>query len=241
MAKEKRKNCESVLRAKQNQQERGAISRRISRRAEPAAESSLQSDHDSSIGMILRLAWAAALASPVVIKAAHKQPPAFQTRSLAGKGNCNRYPCWASPFCPPRLCSPRLSARKKHQPTYGNRMRKSCNRLEMMVATRDSALPAIDSPAGAALANEGLKPREWAALLKEGELMSLQQEELLISQGDIYENPGDREVYLLLDGECRIEVKGQAVGEMGPGEFVGEGETLWMSRGAQDAALIWNN
>lgn len=94
----------------------------------------------------------------------------------------------------------------------------------MMVATTD-ALPALDSPAGEVLAREGLKPKEWKALLEAGELVSLEQEQLLISQGDVYENPDDREVYLLLQGECRIEVKGKVVGQMGPGEFVGEGES----------------
>lgn len=92
-----------------------------------------------------------------------------------------------------------------------------------MAVTTKGALPALDSAAGAALANEGLKPQEWRALLEAGELISLDEEQLLISQGDIYENPDDREVYLLLGGECRIEVRGKDVGKMGAGEFVGEG------------------
>lgn len=176
--------------------------------------------------MILRLSFVAAFASPgAVAVARHQQPASFPTGGLGR--NCNRYyPCWAGPFAP-RLSYLRPSGRGNHHPARGNHQWKSGSRLldkKMMVATTD-AVPALDSPAGAALASEGLKPQEWKALLEAGELISLEKEKLLISQGDVYENPDDREVYLLLQGECRIEVKGKGVGQMGPGEFVGEGET----------------
>ena len=183
--------------------------------------------------MIVRLALVAASASPRAVAAALRQQPAFQTLALGSNGNGNRCPSWASPFAP-RACPLRPSAHAIHQPARGNHQQKSCDRLgaKMMVSTTEP-LPALDSPAGAALAGEGLKPQEWKALLETGELISLEQEQLLISQGDVYENPDDREVYLLLQGECRIEVQGKGVGQMGPGEFVGEGETLplWSSQG----------
>lgn len=83
--------------------------------------------------------------------------------------------------------------------------------------------PPLDSPAGAGLAKEGITEREWEALLKVGEVVSLKGSELLISQGDTYDEPGDRQLYLLLDGECRIEVKGKPVASIAPGDFVGEG------------------
>lgn len=195
-------------------------------RSERSAQQSLAalevSADPPAVTMILRLAFFAAFASPVALAAARNQQPVYPTHALAGNGNGNRhYPCWAGPVAPPRLYCPRSSARGNHQ-------RKPCGRLEtkMMVATRD-ALPSLDSPAGAALAGEGLKPAAWKALLEAGELVSLEREKLLISQGDIYENPDDREVYLLLQGECRIEVRGKDVGKMGPGEFVGEGE-VWV-------------
>ncbi|CAM9677289.1 unnamed protein product [Ectocarpus sp. 12 AP-2014] len=82
--------------------------------------------------------------------------------------------------------------------------------------------PPLDSPAGAGLAKEGISEREWAALLKVGEVVSLKGSELLISQGDTYDEPGDRQLYLLLEGECRIEVKGKPVASIAPGDFVGE-------------------
>lgn len=169
------------------------------------------------IRMIVRLAFVAAIASPMVLEAAPRQQIAFVPTSGLGS-KCNRYcyAAWASPP-PPRPRSLRSS-------THGTHQRKSCSRLEtkMMVATTE-ALPGLDSPAGVALAGEGLKPQDWKALLEAGELISLKPEQLLISQGDVFENPDDREVYLLLEGECRIEVKGKGVGQMGPGEFVGEG------------------
>lgn len=84
--------------------------------------------------------------------------------------------------------------------------------------------PPLDSPAGAGLAAEGITPQEWKALLEAGEVASLRQGQLLMSQGDIYQQPGDREVYLLLSGECRIEVQGKPVGRIAAGDFVGEGE-----------------
>lgn len=86
--------------------------------------------------------------------------------------------------------------------------------------------PPLDSPAGAGLAREGITPQEWTALLEAGEVASLKQGQLLMSQGDIYQQPGDREVYLLLSGECRIEVQGKPVGRIATGDFVGEGEKI---------------
>ncbi|CAM9496956.1 unnamed protein product [Pylaiella littoralis] len=83
-------------------------------------------------------------------------------------------------------------------------------------------LPPLDSAAGAGLAGEGITPQEWKALLEAGEVASLEQGQLLMSQGDIYEQPGDREVYLLLSGECRIEVQGKPAGRIATGDFVGE-------------------
>ncbi|CAN0169411.1 unnamed protein product, partial [Ectocarpus fasciculatus] len=82
--------------------------------------------------------------------------------------------------------------------------------------------PPLDSPAGAGLAKQGITEREWKALLKVGEVVSLKGSELLISQGDTYDEPGDRQLYLLLEGECRIEVKGKPVAFIAPGDFVGE-------------------
>lgn len=182
--------------------------------------------------MILRMGHAAAFVSPIALAIAGRhQHSTFPADALLGC-NSNCYPCWASPFAP-RGCFPWTSAHGKHQPARGRHQRKSCSRLDsrMMVATTAASLPGLDSPAGAALASEGLKPQEWTALLKAGELISLEQEQLLISQGDVYENPEDREVYLLLQGECRIEVRGKGVGQIGPGEFVGEGETCpWEER-----------
>ncbi len=160
-----------------------------------------------AIVMILRFTCVAALALPPLTNGrAHNPRSAFVAHAAAAAGYTGRIfhlPA-QHPSSPRRPSSPRTTS------------------APSMVATQ--TLPPLDSPAGARLKEEGVTQRDWAALLEAGGVDTLREGQLLISQGDVYEDPENREVYLLLQGECQIEVRGRPVGKMGPGEFVGEGE-----------------
>lgn len=82
---------------------------------------------------------------------------------------------------------------------------------------------AWDSPAAAVLAAHGMLEDDWEALIRVGEVISLVEGQLLMSQGDSYDEPGDREVYLTVSGEFRLEVRGKPVARLQVGDFVGEG------------------
>lgn len=84
----------------------------------------------------------------------------------------------------------------------------------------------LDSPAAGTLVEQGIRREGWEALLAVGELLDFKEGELLMSEGDTPELPDDREVYLLLSGECRLEVRGAPVAKLLAGEFVGEGKGL---------------
>lgn len=81
----------------------------------------------------------------------------------------------------------------------------------------------VDSPAAAGLVAQGIESPEWESLLRAGEVLSLKEGELLMSEGDSYDNPGDREVYLMLSGVCRLAVQESPVAMISAGDFVGEG------------------
>lgn len=85
-----------------------------------------------------------------------------------------------------------------------------------------SAYP-LESPAGSKLVGHGIRKEEWEALLAAGDEVSLREGELLVSQGDQPEDSDKREVFLLLSGQCRLEVRGAEVALLLPGDFVGEG------------------
>lgn len=84
----------------------------------------------------------------------------------------------------------------------------------------------VDSPAAGKLAEQGIRREEWEALLAVGEVVDFREGELIVSEGDTPEIPEDREVYLLLRGQCRLEVRGSPVAKLLAGEFVGEGKRL---------------
>lgn len=84
----------------------------------------------------------------------------------------------------------------------------------------------VDSPAARKLVEQGISQEGWEALLAVGEVLSYREGELLMSEGDTPEVTDDREVYLLLRGECRLEVRGSPVAKLLAGEFVGEGRGL---------------
>lgn len=108
--------------------------------------------------------------------------------------------------------------------------RPGCGRLGMM-ATKTSSEQAgaqtgytsFSSPAAERLADKGMHHEEWERLLSVGEVVSLRDGQLLISVGDSFDEPEDREVYLLLSGECQLEVRDRPTGKLLPGDFVGEG------------------
>lgn len=90
---------------------------------------------------------------------------------------------------------------------------------------------AISSPAAAKLEEKGMTQKDWNTLLDIGNVVSLQGGELLMSQGDVSEDPGKRELYLVLRGECRLEVSDGAVARLLPGDFIGEGKVRrWCTR-----------
>lgn len=100
----------------------------------------------------------------------------------------------------------------------------------MVIASRNGASPGdrlsrypVDSAAASKLVKHGITKQGWEALLSLGEESTLREGELLMVQGDQPKNVEDREVYLLLSGECRLEVRGSEVARLLPGDFVGEG------------------
>lgn len=88
----------------------------------------------------------------------------------------------------------------------------------------ETAIKNLSAPAAAKLEEKGMTQKDWNALLDVGDVVSLQGGELLMSQGDVYEEPEERELYLVLSGECRLEVSDGAVARLLPGDFIGEGE-----------------
>lgn len=130
------------------------------------------------------------------------------------------------------------SPRRSSSSRWATKMMVASNKeasLQVEPARGAAPLPALNSPAGAALAAEGINQKEWEALLEAGEVASLGKAQLLISQGDTYDHPGDRELYLLLRGELQIEVQGKPVGRIGTGDFVGEGMTTPMTHDTHPA------
>lgn len=81
----------------------------------------------------------------------------------------------------------------------------------------------VDSEAASRLAEYGITGEEWEKLLEAGEVVGLKQGELVVFEGERPSSDDDREVFLLLSGECRGEVRGDEVARVLPGEFVGEG------------------
>lgn len=94
------------------------------------------------------------------------------------------------------------------------------------VAAPTSIAFPVDSPAAGKLVEQGISREGWEALLAVGEVLYFKEGELLVSEGDTPEVPDDREVYLLLSGECRLEVRGAPVAKLLAGEFAGEGKGL---------------
>lgn len=100
----------------------------------------------------------------------------------------------------------------------------------MVIASHDEASAGdrlsrypVDSAAASKLVRHGITKQGWEALVSLGEESTLRESELLMFQGDQPKDAGDREVYLLLSGECRLEVRGSEVARLVPGDFVGEG------------------
>lgn len=95
----------------------------------------------------------------------------------------------------------------------------------MMSATTSASATAtsVDSPAAAVLATHGMRRGDWEALVRAGEVVTLKEGALLMSQGESYDEPEDRKVYLIVSGGFRLEVRGKAVARVQVGDFVGEG------------------
>lgn len=96
--------------------------------------------------------------------------------------------------------------------------------MKMVALSWESDETAISSPAAAKLEEKGMTQKDWNTLLDIGNVVSLQGGELLMSQGDVSEDPKERELYLVLTGECRLEISDGAVARLLPGDFIGEGK-----------------
>ncbi|CAM9311168.1 unnamed protein product [Discosporangium mesarthrocarpum] len=68
----------------------------------------------------------------------------------------------------------------------------------------------------------GLDSTNWQNLLAIGELRVYEENELIIREGSLPRNPEEREVYLILRGECQLEVRGRAMARLEPSSFAGE-------------------
>ena len=86
-----------------------------------------------------------------------------------------------------------------------------------------ATVTSVDSPAAAVLAAHGMRKGDWEALIRAGEVMSLKEGELLMSQGDSYDEPGDRLIYLTVSGGFGLEIQGKPAARIQVGDFVGEG------------------
>lgn len=81
----------------------------------------------------------------------------------------------------------------------------------------------IDSKAASRVGEYGITGEEWERLLKAGEVVLLKEGQLVVCEGEQPSSGDDREVFLLLGGECRGEVRGDQFARILPGDFVGEG------------------
>lgn len=164
-------------------------------------------------------------------------PPA---RTLPIRSGISTKPSWTGTNGDYSTASNTVACPRSHQPSpRGCRRGRTCHfpggGLTMMVTTsgdragtqaEDAIFRSIESPAAAELAAKGMRQDEWEALLATGEVLSLREGELLMSEGDSYDEPDQREVYLVVGGELRLEVQGKSVARLKPGEFVGEGVVL---------------
>lgn len=115
------------------------------------------------------------------------------------------------------------SSTQQQQPRDSTSSKGSRNAVEITQDNVASLFP-LDSPAASRIAPHGITSKEWERLLRAGQVVYLRQGELLVCEGDLPPAADDREVFLLLTGECRGEVRGAEVARILPGDFVGEGE-----------------
>ena len=163
-------------------------------------------------------------------------PGSLRIISVARRGSC--YTSRRTPTTPtaPRVrpYSTRSSSRRhRHGHSCSDRYRGGTSMIAATTSSDEAPAGAqqttatatsIDSPAAAVLAAHGMRRGDWEAFIRAGEVEFLKEGELLISQGDSYDEPGDRKVYLIVSGVLRLEVRGKPVARLQVGDFVGEGE-----------------
>ena len=106
----------------------------------------------------------------------------------------------------------------------------------MMVAAGISAgtgaLPRLPDK----LRDSGVSEEQWGMLVAAGDVKTLRQGDVLFREGEVV-SADDKEVYVILEGGARIEVRGNVVARLKPGCFLGEASYLSKTTGPRTASV----